>query len=560
MTATSGTSPRALRAARQGGAAQPQEQEQEGRVDLTATGEARVEAVGAGEEETDSAAAAAAAGLGDVPAAGAAAAVALEMAESGPAAPAAPEMAAGVSAAVPDAASDDGSVPLPSAAPQIQSTPAGRGPAAVAARTTSAAALQPSPPEQADSPAPVGSAEVAAVVAAAVGRREADLNGDAEGAGGLSSETPAAAADVDTPERAQQVDDRSGCAVGGGYSPSRARASWRFPRAQPAPRRLGAGLGPGAPGPLLGWLLQGQTPRGQEHPPPSRGRSPGSDAAAGAARQAATPRMPVAGLTAADAGTDAPAGTTAAPTAGAAVANETGATPAGARRSARLGTITWGPPRGGRTPWMPAGRGGHAGTRTAGVAGRGNRGSLRGGLRGGRGGRNVAPRSEIPVRTGPWRERHARPEREQPQTNGEQGVSDDPDGDLEFMAGEEEVSEEISLDDEEAPRRRSNPRPQSGEAAERIPGTTEEQGGEATGTRMCRHRLTWLATMPSGSWRGRGMWTFSSEVTSLSSSDDCHRNCLTDIASACWQPLSAWRNIPTAEEVGRCCSFSQGSP
>ncbi|CAI5485308.1 unnamed protein product [Closterium sp. Naga37s-1] len=102
---------------------------------------------------------------------------------------------------------------------------------------------------------------------------------------------------------------------------------------------------------------------------------------------------------------------------------DTTAAAVGTRRSARLGAITWGPPRGGRTPWVPAGRGNGV-VETTGAAGRGQRGVLRGGTRGGRGGRNQAPRAEIPVRTAPWRERHDRPERVIPQAEREQEASD----------------------------------------------------------------------------------------------------------------------------------------
>ncbi|CAI5482423.1 unnamed protein product [Closterium sp. Yama58-4] len=130
MTVASDTSPRAIRAARRGGAAPPRVQQQEGRVDVRATGEAGVEAVGAEEGGTGSAEAAAAVGLGAVPPARAAAAAALELAESGPAAPAVAGIAGGVPAALPDDASDDVSAPHPAATPQIQSTPAVRGPAA----------------------------------------------------------------------------------------------------------------------------------------------------------------------------------------------------------------------------------------------------------------------------------------------------------------------------------------------------------------------------------------------------------------------------------------------
>ncbi|CAI5474166.1 unnamed protein product [Closterium sp. Yama58-4] len=61
-----------------------------------------------------------------------------------------------------------------------------------------------------------------------------------------------------------------GCGRGGGGSDTQGRADpgagiasrgtpARF-HAQPSPRRLGSGLAPGRPGPLLGWLLQGQQP------------------------------------------------------------------------------------------------------------------------------------------------------------------------------------------------------------------------------------------------------------------------------------------------------------
>ncbi|CAI5522031.1 unnamed protein product [Closterium sp. Naga37s-1] len=152
---------------------------------------------------------------------------------------------------------------------------------------------------------------------------------------------------------------------------------------------------------------------------------------------------------------------------------------AGTRRSAWLGAITWGPPRGGHTPWMPAGRGGNGAVDTAGAAGRAHRGVLRGVMRGERGGRNQAPRAKIPVRTGPWRERHARPERVIPQRNEDQEASDHSGADPELMAGEEEASEEIFLDDESTPRR-NNPEPQAREAATGLPRNRVEQGDTAT--------------------------------------------------------------------------------
>ncbi|CAI5509851.1 unnamed protein product [Closterium sp. Naga37s-1] len=255
------------------------------------------------------------------------------------------------------------------------------------------------------------------------------------------------------------------------------------PRAQPAARRPGAGLGLGPPGPLLGWLRQGQSPQVPGLPSSSRGAAAvQQEPEVVAATPLATEVAPTQEPEGSGSGTGG-APQAAVPTAAAAVASVVVAATTGTRRSARIGSVTWGPPRGGRTPWMPAGRGGNAmaGAGAAGTAGRGNRGNPLGGLRGGKGGCNAAPITEIPARTGPWRERHARPEREQPQTNEEPEASDNVDADPEFMAGEDEASEEISLDDEEAPPRRDNPAPQTREAAGGILQATADPAEAATG-------------------------------------------------------------------------------
>ncbi|CAI5509394.1 unnamed protein product [Closterium sp. Naga37s-1] len=370
------------------------------------------------------------------------------------------------------AASDGGSV-SPSATPQAASQLAEeRGPVAESEQTGEEEA------GLAASPAPVAAAVIAAAVTAAVGTQDGEASAEEVRAAAEFAGTSVADEGTGTQEHGQVADGRQGRGKSVAAPAVRVKKGKR-PRAQPAARRPGAGLGPGPPGPLLGWLLQGQSPQVPGLPSSSRGaaavqQEPQVTAATPLATQVAPTQEPEG--SGSGTGGAPPA---AVPTAAAADASVAVAATTGTRRSARLGSVTWGPPRGGRTPWMPAGRRGNATAGAAGTAGRGNRGNLRGGLRGGRGGRTAAPRTEIPARTGPWRERHARPERELPQTNEEPEASDNNGVDPEFMAGEDEASEEISLDDEEAPPRRDNP--QTREAAGGIPQAIAEPAEAATG-------------------------------------------------------------------------------
>ncbi|CAI5506255.1 unnamed protein product [Closterium sp. Naga37s-1] len=282
-----------------------------------------------------------------------------------------------------------------------------------------------------------------------------------------ASPAPVAAVEIAAVVTAAAADGRQGPGKSVAAPAAREKKGKR-PRAQPAARRPGAGLGPGPPGPLLGWLLQGQSPQEPTRPSSSRGgpsRQVDADEEIAADEESAQePEMPPP--------TEPGNGNRATPAATeAAAATDKIAPPqTGTRRSARLGAITWGPPRGGRTPWMPAGRGGLNGAAgTAGGARRGAHEGLRGGLRGGRGGRNRAPRSDIPVRIGPWRERHDRPVRQEAEAgaNEEHEASDNSGNDPEFMGGEEVESEEISLDEEQEPGRRATQH-QEGAAGESI--------------------------------------------------------------------------------------------
>ncbi|CAI5997911.1 unnamed protein product [Closterium sp. NIES-65] len=367
----------------------------------------------------------------------------------------------GVSAAETAAASDDGLTSPAVVRPPEPLLPEGGGGTAEECQMV---------PESATSPSPLGTAEVAAVVVEAGRRQQLPPNEETAPPAAESAGTSAGAGGANMQGHGRAGSGRP--VPGTGVASCAARG--KKLRAQPAPRRPGAGLGPGVPGPLLGWLLQGQSPQGPARPPPSHVEAAVATSTAQTTTQAAPTQAPGNQVRATN-GAPAVTDTTAA-AAGSNVAVEA----VGTRRSARLGAITWGPPRGGRTPWMPAGRGGNGAAETAGAAGRGQRGVLRGGMRGGRGGRNQQPRSEIPVRTGPWRERHARPERAILQTNEGQEVSDNSGADPEFMVGEEETSEEISLEDEEAPRRRNNPEPQTGLATGGIPSNPAE--GEAPAT------------------------------------------------------------------------------
>ncbi|CAI5998230.1 unnamed protein product [Closterium sp. NIES-64] len=379
---------------------------------------------------------------------------------TGPEAPIGGTTGAAAAAGVPAAASSDGSVSH-SATPHA-------GPLSPEEREPPAERGQAREGELAASPEPMGPAVIAAVVTA-VERRDGQPNGEEHTAAAVFAGTSIADEGTDMQGHGQAAGDSQGPANGSPSGVSKAKPKRKL-RVQPAPRRPGAGLGTGAPGPLLGWLLQGQPPRESERRGPSQGDAPALSAAAQTASHAPATGAPNLG-----GGNGVAQAAAVAPTGAGGV---TTAAAVGTRHSARLGAITWGPPRGGRTPWVLAGRGNSV-VETTGAARRGQRGVLRGGTRGGRGWRNQAPRAGIAVRTGPWRERHDRPERVIPQAEREQEASDNQGADPEFMAGVEEASEEISLDDETTPRR-NNPEPRAREAAAGIPSNTGEPGATAT--------------------------------------------------------------------------------
>ncbi|CAI5536525.1 unnamed protein product [Closterium sp. Naga37s-1] len=120
------------------------------------------------------------------------------------------------------------------------------------------------------SPAPVDVPMIAVVVSAAVGRRDGEPNGEEVTAAAASAGTSAADGGADMQGHGQAAGGRQGHGKGV-VAPAVCGKTGKRPRAQPTPRRPGAGLGPGPPGPLLGWPLQGQSPREPEHPSPSQG-------------------------------------------------------------------------------------------------------------------------------------------------------------------------------------------------------------------------------------------------------------------------------------------------
>ncbi|CAI5520358.1 unnamed protein product [Closterium sp. Naga37s-1] len=318
--------------------------------------------------------------------------------------------------------------------------------------------------EVAASPSPVEASAIAEVVAvAARGGAEVQAVGDSVGA---AAPVGTNAADVggDSRVRGQTTGHGTGAASSapGNYG--------RKLRAQPAPRRLGSGLGPGSPGPLLGWLRQGQ-------PQPERvGRaaSRSRQETGGPAREGDDPaRIEV--VQPAVATASAAAARVETPLAGDSVARNT-------RHATRRAAITWGPPRGGRTPWLPAGQGqsGAAGVPT-GVGGR-QRGGGTGGRRRGRGGRALVRGVEIPDRVGTWRERHDRPETTVAPTNEETGGSDNAAVDPGFMSEEEAESEEVSLHEEAGvDRNTSNIRGRVSGGNTQNPRATEAPAGRPEG-------------------------------------------------------------------------------
>ncbi|CAI5526287.1 unnamed protein product [Closterium sp. Naga37s-1] len=307
-------------------------------------------------------------------------------------------------------------------------------------------------------------APAAAAAAAAEEVRKVDPAGEVGAADAASAGTSAAAADAGTQGRGRGGSDRLARGTGAAAHAARAKAGKNL-RAQPAPRRPGAGLGPGVPGPLLGWLLQGQSPQGQGHPPPSQNaceeEGGNSQSAAdtteherregcGAKHVAAPDTAPEVGLTR-RAGNQAPQETR----------RDT-------RSSTRAQGIVWGRPampRNGapHTPWLPAGRAPQSaqGGRDTVVPARGatTARGRRGGARGVRGGRGaIVGGREALVRSGSWRERHDRPEREAAPANQGAEDSDNSNDGEEFIPSQSHASEEISLEEEggtpRGPRRR----------------------------------------------------------------------------------------------------------
>ncbi|CAI5534935.1 unnamed protein product [Closterium sp. Naga37s-1] len=262
MTATSRTSPRALRAARRGDASQLHEQQHKelvGREGIAAPVEVAEEQETSGGEAAAAAAAvengatvteSEAAAVAEVADAAGPEAVAAVATVTGPAAVVAPVYVGGLGGL--DAAFGGGSS-APSAIPQALQPHAEEPGPAVGLEQTEEAVL-------AASPEPVTAAALAAAVTAAAGEQDGDLAEEDVPTAAASAETSAAAEGANTQGHGQGGSDRQGHGPGVAACAARGKAGKKL-RAQPAPRRPGARLGPGPPGPLLGWLLQGQLPR-----------------------------------------------------------------------------------------------------------------------------------------------------------------------------------------------------------------------------------------------------------------------------------------------------------
>ncbi|CAI5954544.1 unnamed protein product [Closterium sp. NIES-65] len=372
---------------------------------------------------------------------------------------AAVQVSAGVSAAVFDADSVS-----PSATPRVAQVEAEGTRLGADPEQTAEVALSASP------------TPVTPVVSATTGEQ-----GDApmaEGAmtAGACAGMPAAAAAASRQEHGQAVGEFPGPANGDSSGAARSKLKKKL-RAQPAPRRPGAGLGPGSPGPLRG--VSGLNEAATE------------TAATRHAEQLAANQ---------DNGTHSHS-----PLGPVAPVEEAVAT----RRSARLGTVTWGPPRGGRTPWMPVGRAGlEATARPVPAAGRGFRGMGRGRRGGRRGGVARLGGAEIQARTGPWRERHDRPEVLEAAANREEARSAEDTGDPEIMCGEEAgpESEEISLDNEEEVGRGRNRVRGAGEG---VDGVTSHAEGVPVPAATVTNEVKSPATLAEDDaiWQAAEMWT-----------------------------------------------------
>ncbi|CAI5960068.1 unnamed protein product [Closterium sp. NIES-64] len=351
------------------------------------------------------------------------------------------------------------------------------------------------------SPAPVTAAVLAAAVSAAAGKQGGAPTAEDVMIVAASAKTPVAAVAANRQEHGHVEDEVPGRANGDSSGAARAKSKKKL-RAQPAPRRPGTGLGPGPPGPLLGWLLQGQPPSERAH----RSSSAHTQEARGVSGL-----NEVANETTATHEADQPAsnqddGTGVhLPPCPVAPATEGVAI----RRSARLGTVTWGPPRGGRSPWMPAGRAGLETTaRSAPVAGRGLRGMGRGRRGGGRGGVARLGGAEIQARTGPWRERHDRPEVSEAAANGDEAGSAEENGDPDFMCGEEPgpESEEVSLENEEEVGGRRN---RAGGIGEAVEGETSHAVGVTVPAAAVANEAKSPAALADDDaiWQMAGTWT-----------------------------------------------------
>ncbi|CAI5512460.1 unnamed protein product [Closterium sp. Naga37s-1] len=249
---------------------------------------------------------------------------------------------------------------------------------------------------------------------------------------------------------------------------------------QPGRRWLGAGLTPGRPGPLWGWDRQ----FGQEQP---RGEGP-SGTCPSSSREART------------------------------------AATAGDRAAGPRGTATHGEgedrelPGAEEQPQEPIATDREQGPPNAAGRARGQgRGRGRGGRRGRgrRGGAAINARER--VRSGPWRERHGRPERVSEETNADRPEGADSEEDDEaYMASEEGESEEVSLDDEpevgnhHAPTRSG--RPQQGENGRaegeqnNVGPAPEERVGQQAGEDMGEMRTPEIIAGDEATWRKVEEW------------------------------------------------------
>ncbi|CAI5957027.1 unnamed protein product [Closterium sp. NIES-64] len=396
------------------------------------------------------------------------------------------------------------------AAPSLAAAMVPEAAAAAAAASVAPGAEEPSPgadkEETAEvvlstSPTPVTAAVLAAAMSAATGEQGGAPSAEDVMTAAACAETPVDAVAANRQECAQAEGEFPGHAHDDSSGAAQAKSKKKL-RAQPAPRRPGAGLGPGSPGPLLGWLLQGQPPSerarrsSSAHTQEARGVSGLNEVAHGTtathqADQRASNQDNGAGAHL--------------PPSPAAPAAEGVAT----RRSARLGTVTWGPPRGGRTPWMPAGRAGlEATARSAPAAGRGLRGMGRGRRGGGRGSVARLGGAEIQPRTGPWQQRHDRPEVSEAAANGDEAGSTEENGDPDFMCGEEPGPEleEVSLDNEEEVGRGRNRARGTGEGAD---GETSHAVGGSVPAAAVANEVKSPATLAEDDaiWEIAGTWT-----------------------------------------------------